>query len=447
MNNTNYPVDYDGDDINGINVYNFDINNINDVYDRDTLGKQRRYWINNYLNGHQNNNNPTSYKYKGSELTCAILIDSLMNVTKDLGSLMFYDSRINTQQIIKIMQNAWKQFLAPDFVSKCVIEYPNTNEKLQLHYPLTEYPLIDSDTRSCKISSKKMLMIKNIDMTQFEIFLKVNDIPEPCQCIKNDVEDCFDDYYKNKQMYSYQKTKKEHHGIKNIINLYFRLTDIMTYDGLIALCDIVICIKHRLKYSLILNEYLKKRFNISRSEAHVIYAYLDMMNFVEHDTTLCCPNIMDNAVNFLKEHCDLSMVLEPLIIKRLVHRTYINYLPSRWVKYDKINDKKTIIDLITSSIDFDNIENSSLFLSLVENHVNNFYLNDVNIEIDVYMINENEDNNNDTNRKLAVYTINKNKNNSYIVVANPSKTLSKNIYVDMDGRFFDGSKIKLQCVV
>ena len=285
--------------------------------------------------------------------------------------------------------------------------------------------------------------------TEFENFLELNGVPEPCRCIKTEVEECFYDYYETKQLGKYYKIKKEHRGIKNIIDLYFKLNDIMSYDGIISLCDILIFIQSIKKDSVHrVCDYMETRFTLTYFETHAVLAYLDMMNFVTHDTILRYPCISDHGIEFLMEHNDETKILKPMIQCRLTQKNYDSFLPHRWIKNDKRDQKKKVIELISHDIEFNDIENTILFSHLVENMNDDFCFNDIVIETEVYLVNEWDVDEylNGNNKSEAIYKINKNKMVNFTTISNASGAM-KQMYVDENGKFFDEKKMILQCII
>lgn len=346
----------------------------------------------------------------------------------------------------------------------------NVNFNTSLYFPLY-YPLSESnDMRMCalmnKIRNPKMLALTYLDpekegkeekeknVSEFDKFLISKDIPSPCKCIKEEVEKCFNNYY--------VAQKIEHRGIKNIIDVYFKLCPELSYDGIVSLCDILIMILNKTRniyHSLC--DYTKIRFGISYSETHCILAYLDMMNYLSHNYLLRCPSISKLGMAFLIKHRDITKCLEPIILKRLDQKRYNSYLPKKWIKHDKKHQQIYTLDLTPFDFDnndFDDIETSVLFSHVAKKMDNESYINDINIEINVYLVKENEVNEYLTGlnelqgwgMNNAIYKISKDQSVNFLTFTTSNGSSGsgvKKIYINEAGNFFDEKKMKLQCNV
>ena len=273
--------------------------------------------------------------------------------------------------------------------------------------------------------------------SEFDRYLISNDIPDPCGCVKNEVEECYKDFYATEHLESYFIDKKEHRGIENIIEKYFKMKE-LTCEGIITLCDILIMIKNKGDDNYPCG-YMETRFNITDKETHCVLAYLDQMDYVDHGSALRCPWLSEKGKNFLTSHLDVIDSIEPLVLKRLKTKEYDNYLPNLWIMHDLINESSNVLhnslQCIQNNFDIEKFSKTNFLENLMQQK---------QCEILILLVNEKEIDENvttDFNDKNVIWKIIKNENDDFVTIEHTNGS-TKKVYVSNDKK-----NLNLQCIV
>lgn len=249
------------------------------------------------------------------------------------------------------------------------------------------------------------------------------DVDHPCGCVSDGTIACFENYSKlGGHLSSYATDDEnfirslpsrgwEHSGIKNIIDTYFKYSELMDH-GIIAMLEILIAIKIINKKNEINNrepdkfksvhKYMKERFNLDYNEVETVLAYLDNQQYIEHASSLSYQWVSETGELFISnaDYFQYNMSIEPMIEKRLAFDDYKCHSFIQWYMYHL--DRTVNINLINlplvaddvfkycsfhcTDVKFDEIEKSVLFSNILnaldkESKTNESELNEFEVNV------------------------------------------------------------------